>query len=157
VARFRPVDLDFVRTAPTRFVFETVVPADRVRMFDAVGVDAGGWKHWYPGFSDGHYEGEPGLGATRVIRYRGITFSETILAWDEPSRWTFRVDSATVPLAKALVEEWTFDEQPDGTLARWTFCAEPGLLLRALGPLQQRYQARLFERAMRNLAERLSD
>ncbi len=136
--------------------FETVVRADRARMFQAVGVDAEGWKDWYPGFSGGRYDGDPGAGARRVIRYRGVTFDETILAFDEPSRWTFRVDSATIPIAKALVEEWTFDEHPDGTLARWTFCAEPGLLLRTLGPLQRRYQASLFRRAMKNLERRLS-
>jgi hypothetical protein len=99
---------------------------------------------------------EPGVGARRVIRYRGVTFDETILAFDDPSRWTFRVDSATIGVAKALVEEWTFDEHPDGTLARWTFCAEPGPLLRALGPLQRRYQQRLFGRAMRNLERQLT-
>lgn len=156
MARFRPVDLDFVRTAPLRIVFETTVRADRARMFRAVGVDAAGWKDWYPGFSRGRYDGEPGVGARRVIRYRGVTFDETILAFDEPSRWTFRVDSATVPIAKSLVEEWTFDDHPDGTLARWTFCAEPGPLLRLLGPLQRRYQQRLFERAMRNLEGQLT-
>ena len=154
--RLRPVDLDFVRTAPLRMVFETTVPVDRARVFHAVGVDAAGWKDWYPGFSGGSYDGAPGVGARRVIRYRGVGFDETILAFDEPSRWTFRVDSATVPIAKALVEEWTFDEHTDGTLARWTFCAEPGPLLRVLGPLQERYQARLFRRAMANLTARLT-
>jgi uncharacterized protein YndB with AHSA1/START domain len=153
--KLRPVDLDFVRTAPERFVFEATVPADRARVFAAVSGDPAGWKDWFPGMSGGSYEGSPGVGAKRVVRYRGTTFSETILAWDEPSRWTFRVDASTVPLAKALVEDWTFDERSDGTLARWTFCVDPNLLFRLIAPVQKRMMARLFDRAMRNLAERV--
>jgi hypothetical protein len=156
VPKLRPVDLDFVRTAPRREANEAIVPAPRSRVFDAVSGDPDGWKQWFPGFSSGRYEGEPGVGAVRVVKYQGTTFRETILAWDAPSRWTFRVDSSTVPLANALVEDWTFDDVPGGgTLARWGFAYEPSLLGRVIAPLQIRTMSRIFQRAMRNLGEQL--
>jgi uncharacterized protein YndB with AHSA1/START domain len=153
VPRLRPVDLDFVRTAPQRWAFERTIRAPRERVF-AVVADVDSWKDWFPGFSSGRYEGTPGVGARRFIRYQGTTIDETMLAWDEPSRWTFRVDRATVPLAKALVEEWTFDQDGDGTLVRWTFASEPNLLMRLVAALQRRTMERVFDRAMRNLAQR---
>jgi hypothetical protein len=154
--KLRPVDLDFVRTAPRRHTNEAVIRAPRSRVFEAVSGEPDGWKDWFPGFSSGRYEGEPGVGAVRVVKYQGTTFRETMLAWDEPSRWTFRVDSSTVPLAKALVEDWTFDDVPDGTLARWSFAYEPSLLGRVIAPLQIRTMSRIFQRAMHNLEERLA-
>jgi hypothetical protein len=157
LARLRPVDLDFVRTAPRRYVNEAIVVAPHSRVFDAVSGDPSGWKDWFPGFSAGHYEGEPGVGAVRVVKYQGTTFRETILAWDEPSRWAFRVDGSTVAIANALIEDWTFTDAPGGTLARWTFNVDPNLLGRLIAPAQLRVMSRIFQRAMRNLSERLSD
>jgi hypothetical protein len=156
VAKLRPVDLEFVRTAPRKWSFEAVVPTARDRVFAAVSGDPAGWKEWFPGLSSGAYDGAPGVGAKRIVRYQGTSFFETVLAWDEPSRWTFRVDRSTVPLAKALVEDWTFQEHPDGTLVRWTFAVEPTVLARAVGPLQRRTMSRIFRRAMRNLGDRLT-
>lgn len=154
--KLRPVGLDFVDHAPRRWVFVATVPADRTRVFAALSADPMTWKSWFPGVSSGAYEGAPGVGAMRVVKVRGASFFETMLAWDQPSRWTFRVDRSTVPIAKALVEDWTFDEHPDGTLVRWTFAVEPTLLARAIAPLQRRTMSVLFRRAMRNLAGLLS-
>ena len=154
--RLRPVDLDFVRTAPRHHVNEAIVPAPISRVFGAVSGDPSGWRDWFPGFSSGHYEGASGVGAVRVVKYQGTTFRETILAWDEPSRWTFRVDSSTVPIANALIEDWTFEDAPGGTLARWTFNVEPNLLGRLIAPAQLRVMSRIFQRAMRNLGGQLS-
>jgi hypothetical protein len=156
VATLRPVDLDFVRTAPKRYVFEAMVPADRSRVFAAVSGDPSGWKDWFPGISSGAYEGPPGVGAMRFVKFRGTSYFETMLAWDEPSRWMFRVDRSTLPIAKALVEDWTFEERGGGTLARWTFALEPTLLFRVIGPVVTRTMARLFRRAMRNLGSVLA-
>jgi polyketide cyclase/dehydrase/lipid transport protein len=156
VATLRPVDLDFVRTAPKRYVFEAMVPADRSRVFAAVSGDPSGWKDWFPGISSGAYEGPPGVGAMRFVKVRGTSYFETILAWDDPSRWTFRVDRATLPIAKALVEDWTFEEHANGTLARWTFTLEPSVLFRVVRPVMIPAMARLFRRAMRNLGDELA-
>ncbi len=155
MAKLRPVDLDFVRTAPQRWSFEAVVPTTRGRVFGAISGDPMAWREWFPGFSSGAYDGSPGVGAKRVVRYRRTSFFETILAWDEPSRWTFRVDRSSAPIAKALVEDWTFEEHADGTLVRWTYAVEPTLPARLIAPAQRRTMSRLFRRAMRNLGERL--
>jgi hypothetical protein len=156
VAKLRPVEADFVRTAPKRWVFEASVPASRERVFAAVGGDAAGWKTWFPGFAYGAYEGTPGLGAVRIVKYLGTTFHETIVVWDEPSRWAFRVNSSTVPMARALVEEWTFEHGDGTTLVRWTFAIDPKPWFALFAPVARRYMARLFRRAMRNLGDVLS-
>lgn len=137
-------------------MFVATVPADRTRVFGALSADPMAWTDWFPGVSSGTYEGVPGVGAKRIVKVRGASFFETILAWDEPSRWTFRVDRATVPLAKALVEDWTFEEHADGTLVRWTFALEPTVLARLIAPAQRRTMSRLFGRAMRNLSALLA-
>lgn len=154
--KLRPVGLDFVHHAPKRWVFVATIPADRTRVFGALSADPMTWKEWFPGVSSGAYEGAPGVGAKRVVKMRGTSFFETILAWDEPSRWTFRVDRSTVPIAKALVEDWTFEDHANGTLVRWTFAVEPTLLARTIAPAQRRTMSRLFGRAMRNLSTLLA-
>lgn len=154
--KLRPVGLDFVESAPIRWSFEAVVPAPRARVFEVVAGDAAGWAEWFPGFSSGAYDGPRGVGAKRIVRYAGTTIFETILAWDEPTRWTFRVDRWAVPMAKALVEDWTFEDHADETLVRWTYAAEPTLSVRLIAPVQRRTMSRTFRRAMRNLGERLA-
>ena len=43
------------------------------------------------------------------MRAFGVTFDETILAWEDNSRFAFRVDKAAMPTVKAFADEWRFD------------------------------------------------
>jgi carbon monoxide dehydrogenase subunit G len=156
VAKLRPEGLEFVQTAPKRWMFEAIVDAPRERVFAAISADPSTWKDWFPGFSKGGYVGKPGLDCGRWVRVGGTTYRETMVAWDEPSRWTYRVDSSTVPLARALVEDWYLEELGDRTVVRWTFAVEPAFWFRAMTPFVVRVMARLFKRAMRNLSEELA-
>jgi uncharacterized protein YndB with AHSA1/START domain len=137
-------------------VFEAEVQAPIARVFDAISGDPHSWSSWFPGFTKGAYEGAPGLGAKRWVRVGGTTYRETIIAFDEPSRYAWRVDSSSAPLARALVEEWTMKPRDDATLVRWTFAIDPRPLFRVASPLAAAVMRRLFARAMRNLGERLS-
>jgi hypothetical protein len=137
-------------------VFETEVPASDERVFAAISGDPQSWSSWFPGFSKGAYEGTPGLGSKRWVRVGGTTYSETIIAWDEPSRYAWRVDSSSAPLARALVEEWVMKPRDGSTIVRWTFAIDPKPMFRVASPLAAIVMRRLFTRAMRNLGAQLS-
>jgi hypothetical protein len=153
----RPEPLQFLTAAPRVLRFTTELHAARPEVFAALTADPATWT-WFPGFRGGHYEGAPpyGVGSLRHIQVRGIgRLRETIMAWDEPSVWTYRVDSTTVPIARALIEEWALDDSGRGTRARWTFAVDPtpmfGVAL-TVAPFSLR---RTFEQAMRALERRL--
>lgn len=153
----RAVGLDFLDTAPTKLTFEVPVAASQKEVFAAVSGDPDEWKHWFPGVSAGGYEGDPpfGVGTRRWVKVGGITYQETLLAWEEPSRWVFRVDHTAAPLAHALVEEYTVDAAgPDRSVFRWTFAVDPKPFFRLTAPLAPRVLGTIFRRAGRNL-ERL--
>lgn len=153
----RAVDLDFLDTAPLEWTFEERVAAPQKDVFAAVSGDPNEWGRWFPGVAAGGYEGEPpyGVGTKRWVRVAGMTYRETMLAWDEPSRWVFRLDHMPPPIAHAAIEEYTVESAgPDASSLRWTFAADPRPLLTLSGALGRRTFAAAFGRAARNL-ERL--
>ena len=52
--------------------------------------------------------------ASRGAQRVGQLFEETLLAWDEPTRWTYRIDRCTAPLAHAQVESTELRESGAG-------------------------------------------
>jgi hypothetical protein len=109
--------------------------------------DASTWS-WFPNFKDGSCEGD-----TRRVRIGRYDYVETILVRDG-SAFAFRVDETSAPYAKALVEEWRAEPHPDGTLARWTFTADPAWFMRLPGV--KSFIGATFRRAMRNLEAQLT-
>ena len=83
-------------------------------------------------------------------------YRETILVWDAPIRWVYRVDEMTVPLAHALVEDWSIRAEGEGSVVTWTFAIDPRTLFRASLPVTTGVMARLFGKAMRNLSAGLT-
>ena len=85
------------------------------------------------------------------------TYVETILVWDAPHRWAFRVDATTAPIANAIVEDWRVEPRMvGGSIASWTITMDPTPLFRVLAPLAPLVMGRLFRRAMRNLERSLN-
>jgi hypothetical protein len=154
-SKLREVTLEFLEHAPKRWVFEANVDAPRSATFAAISADPKTWK-WFPGINGGGYSGKmpPGVGTIREARMGPAVYRETILAWDEPERWVYRVDEMTVPMAHALVEEWlvTPNDDEDRSVVRWTFAIDPKPLFIAGGPATPRVMGSLFRRAMRNLS-----
>jgi hypothetical protein len=95
-------------------------------VFAAIGADPTTWS-WFPGIEEGGYEsGPPGVGTRRWVRIGGVKYRETILAWDEPSRWAYRVDETSAPLFAALAEDWVVTPADGGTSTlHWTFAFDP--------------------------------
>ena len=56
----------------------------------------------------------------------GDLFEETILAWDEKTRWTYRIDRCTAALAHAQVESTELSDAAEGgTRVRWILASDP--------------------------------
>lgn len=154
--RLRPESPEFLTTASKIWRFERRIDVSQERVFDAIAADPSTWT-WFPGFATGRYEGPGphGVGSIREVRVGPSIYRETIVAWDRPTRWVYRVDSTTVPLAHALVEEWMVEADGNGSRVRWTFAVDPRTMFRVMGPLTPRVLGRVFRTAMRNLEAKL--
>ena len=158
---FRPEDLSFLDRAKLVYVFEAPVAATRERVFDAISADPSTWS-WFPGLQRGSYESEAplGVGSIREVRMAGTTYRETIIGWESPSRWAYRVDESSVALADALVEEWAILHDPAGsdtTIVRWTFALDPKPLFSAGKVAASAVMGGLFRRAMANRSTQLQN
>lgn len=157
MVRCRPVDIDFLTSSPKRWDYDAVVSAPPETVFAAISADPTTWT-WFPGITGGGYEGPGphGVGTIREARMGPTVYRETMLAWDAPTRWVYRVDEMTVPLAHALVEEWTVEPSPSGSTVRWAFAIDPRPLFRTAGGAAPATMGRVFRRAMRNLSATLN-
>lgn len=122
----RAVGLEFARTAPHRFQYREPIAASPASVFAAISAHPSTWT-WFAGVEDGTYEGPgpTGVGTRRSVRIGGVKYRETILAWDEPRRWAYRVDETSSPLFEALMEDWVIEPDGDTTTLAWTFAFEP--------------------------------
>ncbi len=157
MTKLRPVEMDFLETAPMRLSFEAVVLAPSDRVFAALSDQPTTWT-WFPGVKGEPYEGRGpyGVGTRRTVRSLGVRYRETIMAWDSPNRWAYRVDETTMPIAKALLEEWTTSAAGEGTLVRWVFAMDPRTIFRVARPILPFGMRFMFRRAMRNLGVALA-
>jgi hypothetical protein len=137
----RPVDLDFLNTAPLRMSFAGTLRAAPEAVFDAIAHDVADLPHWYGAVADAEYGGTApfGVGTKRRVRLLGgVAFHEEILAWDTPSRYAYRMERTTVPGIRAMAEEWAVLETPAGTRVAWTMALDATLptavALRASAP-----------------------
>src|SRR5579875_2430269 len=148
-AHLRAVGTDFFDTAPIRFDTSAVLAANPDRVFAAL-ADPAGWGDWFPGFDhSGHWatDDPPGTGSRRVVRAARLTFEETIIAWEPPERFAFRVDRAGAPVARALAEDYRVAAHPDGSVLSWTFAIDPPAAIRPLVRRSRPVMQRMFARA----------
>jgi uncharacterized protein YndB with AHSA1/START domain len=122
----RPVGLEFLETASHAFEYDAALAAPPAAVFAAISADPSTWT-WFPGIEAGEYEGDaaPGVGTRRWVRIGGVKYRETILAWDAPHRWAYRVDETSTPVFAVLLEDWVIEPAQDGSTLRWTFAFEP--------------------------------
>ena len=128
----RRVGLEFLDEAPMRVEVGVWSVLSRHQLWAAF-TDATTWSSWFPDVRSADYPKQSapyGVGTVRVADVGGMLFEETILAWDEPTRWTYRIDRCTTDLASAQVEATEFAELPDGgTQVRWTLACNPRPLM----------------------------
>ena len=126
----RPVDLDFLNTAPLRMSFAGTLVAAPEAVFDAIAHHVADLPRWYGAVARAEYGGAGpfGVGTKRRVKLvGGVAFHEEVLAWDTPSRYAYRVERTSVPGIRAMAEEWTVLETPKGTRVRWTMALEAAL------------------------------
>ena len=124
--RLRTVDLDFLETATVRFDYEAELPAAVDEVFAAISADPVTWT-WFPGLADAQYESTPphGVGTRRSVVMDGTRYRETMLAWDAPNRWAYRVDESSDATFVALAEDWVIEARGSGSVLRWRFAVDP--------------------------------
>jgi hypothetical protein len=155
-----PVDLGYLERAPAVWSVEVVVAAPRQAVWDAF-ADAWSWPRWFPHVEAASYDGDPpyGPGTIRRSSVAGALHVETMLAWDEPTRWGYRVDRATVRLSTAQLELTEFSDCDGGTRVRWTIACDPldeFSFLAGDRPMEE-FLAELHAGAMRRLEVYLRD
>jgi hypothetical protein len=124
--RLEPVALDFLDAAPVRFHYTAPLPAPVADVFATISADPSTWT-WFPGLADAGYDSPPpfGVGTRRSVVMEGVTYRETLLAWDEPTRWAYRVDESSDASFRALAEDWVMAGADRGSTLTWTFAVDP--------------------------------
>jgi hypothetical protein len=153
------VDLDFLESAPSRVTAQVRLEHPIEAVFAAIASQPAEWGSWYPGFGkDGKYvtPGPPGVGSVREMKVGGLPVTETILAWEEPSRWAFSILKATMPGVRALAEDYKLSTEGSGTVLAWTLALELAPAAALMSPLMGRLGPVLTRRAFANLDRHLS-
>jgi uncharacterized protein YndB with AHSA1/START domain len=103
----RAENLDFVERSPYEFLTVADLPAPPERVFEAF-ADVSGWPRWFDGMRAGRWTSaqQGGVGAVRHMTLDTVTVDETILAWEPGVRFAFRIDTVTLPLIRAMVEDY---------------------------------------------------
>lgn len=154
----RPESLAFIERAPAVFVNEVDLPASPDKVF-SVFADIESWPRWFddmkkgtwmPGFSGG-------LGAQRKMELGLLTVDETFLAWEPGARFTFRIDRASLPLLRALVEDYQLTALPDGRAhLDWRVHYELKPWARLIHPILRLIFGRQFRRTVEGLKRYLA-
>ena len=154
VRRLRPVGLDFVGTAPVRFVFSREMSAPPDAVFRAMAEDVPGWSEWFTGVT---YARPVGDGTRREVRLKGGTRClETIVAAEPSEVYAYRVDQTNAPGVSALLEEWRLAPAGAGTRVRWSWAADGSAAFRFALKLARPGLGRAFRDSVVALDRRLS-
>ena len=152
----RPEDLSFLDRAPIRQVRSTVVDLPPDKVFENIANRPVDWPQWFWVVRDCQYLGDPpcGVGTRRRLALRGgIVAIEKVLAWDQDSRFAFRVDEINLPGLQAFMEDWTTEPTPQGrTRLQWVLAADCGKLGRALLAAGSPVLDRILNRAGHRMA-----
>lgn len=152
--RLRPVELDFVESAPLRLVFAAEVGAPPKVVYAALADDVAGWSCWFTGVAR---SAATHGGAGREVRLTGGTrFTETVLAAEPDARYAYRVDTTNAPGLRALLEDWRLMPAGGGTRLRWTFAADGPAPFRSLLTLARPGLGHAFRQSARALDRRLT-
>jgi hypothetical protein len=128
-------------------------PPDEV--FAAFAHDPATWGEFFPGFDrSGYYHtpGPHGVGSGYAKRFLGIAIEERVLAWEEGTRFAFRLERASVPAFRAWVEDYQFEpDGTNGTVVRVAMGAHPRLQVKLANLVLPRALPIVVNRAGRNL------
>jgi hypothetical protein len=149
-----PVDIDFVDTAPYRFVSTIDLAITPEQLFEVL-EDADSWPHWASVITDVTWTSEPprGVGTTRTVKMRGhITADEEFLLWEPHSRMAFRFNESTTDTISAFAEDYRVVRTDAGCHLTWIMAMKPNGPAGRIGLFTGRpMMAWLFQRFLHNL------
>ena len=148
------VDLDFIDSAPFRFVSTVDLAITPEQLFEVL-ADETSWPHWATVITNVEWTSpEPrGVGTTRTVSMRGhITGDEEFLAWEPFSHMAFRFNTSTSDAISAFAEDYRVVETADGAHLTWVMAMKPSGIAGRLGmTLGRPVMAWLFQRFLHNL------
>ncbi len=153
------VGMDFIATAPYRFVSSVDLPITPERLF-AVLSDAESWPRWATVITKVVWTSpEPrGIGTTRTVSMRGnIVGREEFLAWEPFSHMAFRFNDSTSNAIAAFAEDYRVVPTADGCHLTWVMAMKPSGFAGRLGmTIGQPVMGWLFQRFLHNLRRYVS-
>ncbi|WP_280425757.1 SRPBCC family protein [Nocardia carnea] len=125
-------DDTFLDTADRRYTHIVDIPASRRQVWEVLTADDA-LVSWSPVITTARWTAPRpfGVGTTREVTLGGaLRLAERFYRWEEETRMTFTVDSASVPGLRRFAEDLTL--LPLGTATRlvWTFALEGAAPLR---------------------------
>ena len=123
MADFQQVTISDLDSAPVVVRVDRPIGAPRQAVWDLLALDPARWADFMPGVSrSSHWvkQTPEGVGSVRKLTAGGLPINEEILVHEVGTRWGFRVASAPLPLAKALVEDYRVEDAPGGCILRWS-------------------------------------
>ncbi|WP_329244267.1 SRPBCC family protein [Streptomyces sp. NBC_01478] len=149
----RPVELDFIGSAPVRLVFTRDMSATPDAVFHALNDDVPGWAEWFAAVTSARSIDD---GAGRDIRLKGGGhFRETVIAAKPAEVYAYRVDVTNAPGVRAMAEEWRLIPVGGGTRVQWTFAVDGTAVFRGVVRVARPGLGRAFRDAVTELDRRL--
>jgi Polyketide cyclase / dehydrase and lipid transport len=153
------VGLDFIETAPFRFVSTVDLAITPEQLFEVL-ADETSWPHWASVITKVTWTSpEPrGVGTTRMVDMRGgITGDEEFLAWEPFTHMAFRFNESTTSSITAFAEDYRVVPTTGGCHLTWVMAMQPNGVAGRLGmALGRPVMGWLFQRFLYNL-RRYSD
>ncbi|MBK3580326.1 SRPBCC family protein [Streptomyces sp. MBT65] len=152
--RLRPVELDFIDSAPVRLVFTRDMSATPDAVFHALNDDVPGWAEWFSAVTSARSLDD---GSRRDIRLKGGGhFLETVIAAKAAEVYAYRIDVTNAPGARAMAEEWRLIPVGGGTRVQWTFAADGTAVFKGVVRVARPGLGRAFREAVTALDRRLA-
>lgn len=153
--QLRPVELDFIDSAPVRLVFTREMSAAPDAVFHALNDDVPGWAEWFSAVTSARSLDD---GSRRDIRLTGGGhFLETVIAAKAAEVYAYRIDVTNAPGARAMAEEWRLSAVAGGgTRVQWTFAVEGNAVFRGVVRVARPGLGRAFRGAVAALDRRLA-
>jgi uncharacterized protein YndB with AHSA1/START domain len=151
-----PVPLERIEELPCRIESTAILDASPARVFQ-IWAEGERQTEWFPGLVGYQWTTEHrGVGAERVVELAMFSVKERFLAWDPGKRMTFHIYAMTLPIAKALVEDLTFEPAQLGddktTRMRSVVRYDPTVITSLLRPIV----LPIFDKMARTTAEALA-
>jgi hypothetical protein len=156
MARMHPtahVGIDFVDTAPHRYVNSVDLAITPEQLFEVLG-DADAWPRWASVITKVVWTTpEPrGVGTRRTVTMRGgLVGDEEFLAWQPPTMMSFRFNEASTRTVKAFAERYDVVATPEGCRLTWTLALDVRGPSRLGMPLGKPLMNAAFGRFLKNL------